>query len=238
VRCYGFSEYIVIPAPSDAFDYDSNLEIVSTQQQKIGLPSSGTLILNRPATRRRVAALPDRSDGTTAISFLFRSARSTRTGRENGLSRSEQKTVSTTQNNRLTGKAHTSSNPPLSPAASRANFQLRPLLDPGARPMAQRLCLRFAFHASSISNEMIAKLTAVPEVLVARRHLLHRAVGDCDTNAYADILAGRHCFSQLRCSSHRLCSTHRVWRLGQKNNCQHRARVAPKRQFGAARYFS
>jgi hypothetical protein len=31
-----------------SFDYDSNLEIVSTQQQKIGLASSGTLTLNRP----------------------------------------------------------------------------------------------------------------------------------------------------------------------------------------------
>jgi hypothetical protein len=31
-----------------AFDYDSNLEIVSTQQQKIALASSGTLTLNRP----------------------------------------------------------------------------------------------------------------------------------------------------------------------------------------------
>jgi hypothetical protein len=31
-----------------SFDYDTNLEIVSTQQQKIGLASSGTLTLNRP----------------------------------------------------------------------------------------------------------------------------------------------------------------------------------------------
>jgi hypothetical protein len=31
-----------------SFDYDSNIELVSTQQQKIGLASSGTLILNRP----------------------------------------------------------------------------------------------------------------------------------------------------------------------------------------------
>jgi hypothetical protein len=39
-----------------SFDYDTNLEIVSTQQQKIGLASSGTLTLNRPdklhATRK------------------------------------------------------------------------------------------------------------------------------------------------------------------------------------------
>ena len=31
-----------------SFDYDANLEIVSTQQQKIGFASSGTLTLNRP----------------------------------------------------------------------------------------------------------------------------------------------------------------------------------------------
>jgi len=31
-----------------SFDYDSNLEVVSTQQQKVGLASSGTLTLNRP----------------------------------------------------------------------------------------------------------------------------------------------------------------------------------------------
>jgi hypothetical protein len=31
-----------------SFDYDTNLEIVSTQQQKIGLAGSGALVLNRP----------------------------------------------------------------------------------------------------------------------------------------------------------------------------------------------
>jgi len=31
-----------------SFDYDTNLEIVSTQQQKVGLASSGTVTLNRP----------------------------------------------------------------------------------------------------------------------------------------------------------------------------------------------
>ena len=31
-----------------SFDYDVNLELVSTQQQKIALASSGTLTLNRP----------------------------------------------------------------------------------------------------------------------------------------------------------------------------------------------
>jgi hypothetical protein len=31
-----------------SFEYDSNLEIVTTQKQKVGLASSGTLVLNRP----------------------------------------------------------------------------------------------------------------------------------------------------------------------------------------------
>src|SRR5271166_3584568 len=31
-----------------SFDYDSNLEVVTTQNQKLGLASSGTLTLNRP----------------------------------------------------------------------------------------------------------------------------------------------------------------------------------------------
>src|SRR5580704_830787 len=31
-----------------SFEYDSNLDIVSTQQQKIGLASSGTMTLERP----------------------------------------------------------------------------------------------------------------------------------------------------------------------------------------------
>jgi hypothetical protein len=31
-----------------SFDYDSNLEIVTNEQQKLGLASSGTLTLNRP----------------------------------------------------------------------------------------------------------------------------------------------------------------------------------------------
>jgi hypothetical protein len=31
-----------------SFDYDSNLELVTTQQEKVGLASSGTLTLNRP----------------------------------------------------------------------------------------------------------------------------------------------------------------------------------------------
>jgi hypothetical protein len=35
-----------------SFDYDTNLEIVSTQQQKVGLASSGTVTLNRPDNLR------------------------------------------------------------------------------------------------------------------------------------------------------------------------------------------
>ena len=43
-----------------SFDYDSNLEIVSTQQQKIALASSGSLTLNRPDRLHatRTAGLP------------------------------------------------------------------------------------------------------------------------------------------------------------------------------------
>ena len=41
------SDYLAAQKSID-FDYDSNLELVSTQQQKIGLASSGTLKLNRP----------------------------------------------------------------------------------------------------------------------------------------------------------------------------------------------
>jgi hypothetical protein len=44
------SEYLAAQK-AISFDYDSNLEIVSTQQQKIGLASSGTLTLNRPDKR-------------------------------------------------------------------------------------------------------------------------------------------------------------------------------------------
>ena len=35
-----------------SLDYDTNLEIVSTQQEKVGLASSGTLTLNRPDPER------------------------------------------------------------------------------------------------------------------------------------------------------------------------------------------
>jgi hypothetical protein len=41
------SDYLAVQK-AISFDYDTNLEIVSTQQQKIGLASSGTLTLNRP----------------------------------------------------------------------------------------------------------------------------------------------------------------------------------------------
>src|SRR5262249_48511118 len=43
----GMSDYLAAQNQI-SFDYDSNLELVSTQQQKIGLASSGTLTLNRP----------------------------------------------------------------------------------------------------------------------------------------------------------------------------------------------
>src|SRR5262249_29846346 len=43
----GMSDYLAAQK-AISFDYDSNLEIVSTQKQKIGLVSSGTLTLNRP----------------------------------------------------------------------------------------------------------------------------------------------------------------------------------------------
>jgi hypothetical protein len=43
----GMSDYLAAQK-AISFDYDTNLEIVSTQQQKIGLASSGTLTLNRP----------------------------------------------------------------------------------------------------------------------------------------------------------------------------------------------
>jgi hypothetical protein len=41
------SDYLAVQK-AISFDYDTNLEIVSSQQQKIGLASSGTLTLNRP----------------------------------------------------------------------------------------------------------------------------------------------------------------------------------------------
>jgi len=43
----GMSDYLAAQR-AISFDYDSDLELVSTQQQKIALASSGTLTLNRP----------------------------------------------------------------------------------------------------------------------------------------------------------------------------------------------
>src|SRR5271165_4373764 len=49
-----------------SFDYDSNLEIVSTQQQKIGLASSGAVTLNRPDKLRAT-----RTGGFSNIEMVF-----------------------------------------------------------------------------------------------------------------------------------------------------------------------
>jgi len=49
-----------------SFDYDSNLEIVTTQQQKIGLASSGTLTLNRPDKLRAT-----RNGGFSNVEMVF-----------------------------------------------------------------------------------------------------------------------------------------------------------------------
>jgi len=49
-----------------SFDYDTNLEIVTKQQQKIALASSGTLILNRPDKLRAT-----RTGGFANIQLVF-----------------------------------------------------------------------------------------------------------------------------------------------------------------------
>src|SRR5271165_3428457 len=49
-----------------SFDYGSNLEIVSTQQQKIGLASSGAVTLNRPDKLRAT-----RTGGFSNIEMVF-----------------------------------------------------------------------------------------------------------------------------------------------------------------------
>src|SRR6185295_6397701 len=49
-----------------SFDYDSNLEIVTKQRQKIALASSGTLILNRPDKLRAT-----RTGGFANIQLVF-----------------------------------------------------------------------------------------------------------------------------------------------------------------------
>jgi len=49
-----------------AFDYDSNLEVVTTQDQKIGLASSGTVTLNRPDKLHMT-----RTGGFAEVEFVF-----------------------------------------------------------------------------------------------------------------------------------------------------------------------
>jgi hypothetical protein len=49
-----------------SFDYDSNLEIVSSQQQKVGLASSGTLTLERPDKLRAT-----RTGGFANVEMVF-----------------------------------------------------------------------------------------------------------------------------------------------------------------------
>jgi len=49
-----------------SFNYDTNLELVSAQQQKVGLASSGTLILNRPDKLRAT-----RTGGFSNIEMVF-----------------------------------------------------------------------------------------------------------------------------------------------------------------------
>src|SRR5215471_15294188 len=49
-----------------SFEYDSNLEIVTTQQQKIALVSSGTLTLNRPDKLHAT-----RTGGFTNVEMVF-----------------------------------------------------------------------------------------------------------------------------------------------------------------------
>jgi len=49
-----------------SFDYDSNLEIVSTDNQKVGLASSGKMTLNRPNKLHRT-----RTGGFADIEFVF-----------------------------------------------------------------------------------------------------------------------------------------------------------------------
>ena len=49
-----------------AFDYDSNLEVVTTQDQKIGLASSGTVTLNRPDKIHMT-----RTGGFAEVEFVF-----------------------------------------------------------------------------------------------------------------------------------------------------------------------
>jgi hypothetical protein len=61
----GMSDYLAAQR-AISFDYDSNLEIVSTQQQKVGLASSGTLVLNRPDKLRAT-----RTGGFANVEMVF-----------------------------------------------------------------------------------------------------------------------------------------------------------------------
>ena len=61
----GMSDYLAAQR-AISFDSDSNLEIVSTQQQKVGLASSGTLILNRPDKLRAT-----RTGGFANVEMVF-----------------------------------------------------------------------------------------------------------------------------------------------------------------------
>ena len=62
-----------------SFDFDTNLEVVSKQNQKVGLASSGTLTLNRPDKIRatRTGGFADvefASDGKT-VTFVGKNAK-------------------------------------------------------------------------------------------------------------------------------------------------------------------
>ena len=61
----GMSDYLAAQK-AISFNYDSNLEIVSTQQQKVGFASSGTLILNRPDKLRAT-----RTGGFANVEMVF-----------------------------------------------------------------------------------------------------------------------------------------------------------------------
>jgi hypothetical protein len=73
----GMSDYLA-SQKAIAFDFDTNLEVVSKQNQKVGLASSGKLALNRPdkLTATRTGGFADvefSSDGKT-LTFLGRNA--------------------------------------------------------------------------------------------------------------------------------------------------------------------
>jgi hypothetical protein len=49
-----------------SFEYDTNLEVVTKQKQKLGLASSGTVTLNRPDKLRAT-----RTGGFANVEFVF-----------------------------------------------------------------------------------------------------------------------------------------------------------------------